>query len=114
LFAGQISGVEGYIEAMATGFMAGVHASEIARQRTPQPPPRRSAMGSLTNYIAHAEPKSFQPMNITFALLLPLEDADRRRLRRKADRHRLQVEQALMDFGVWRAHYLSKASEAST
>jgi methylenetetrahydrofolate--tRNA-(uracil-5-)-methyltransferase len=115
LFAGQISGVEGYIEAMATGFMAGVHASEIARRRTPQPPPRRSAMGSLTNYIANADTKNFQPMNITFALLLPLEEGDRRRLRRKADRHRFQVELALKDFEEWRAHYLSKAiaSEAS-
>jgi methylenetetrahydrofolate--tRNA-(uracil-5-)-methyltransferase len=115
LFAGQISGVEGYIEAMATGLMAGVHASEIARQRKPQPPPRRSAMGSLTNYIANAEPKNFQPMNITFALLPPLEETDRQRVRRKADRHRLQVELALKDFDEWRAQYLTKpvASEAS-
>ena len=115
LFAGQISGVEGYIEAMATGFMAGVHASELARQRSPQAPPRRSAMGSLVNYIANAETKNFQPMNITFALLTPLEESDRRRFRRKVDRHRLQVELALKDFEEWRASYLGKAiaSEAN-
>ena len=114
LFAGQISGVEGYIEAMATGFMAGVHAAELARDRQPQAPPRRTAMGSLTNYIANAESKNFQPMNITFALLVPLEEADRRRVRRKVDRHRLQVELALKDFEEWRGAYLSKvlASEA--
>ncbi len=106
LFAGQISGVEGYIEAMATGFMAGVHASELARGRAPVAPPRRTAMGSLVNYIANAEAKNFQPMNITFALLVPLDEADRKRVRRKADRHRLQVELALKDFDQWRASYL--------
>jgi methylenetetrahydrofolate--tRNA-(uracil-5-)-methyltransferase len=110
LFAGQISGVEGYIEAMATGFMAGVHAAQIARGRTPQAPPRRSAMGSLTNYIANADTKNFQPMNITFALLPPLDEADRRKLRRKVDRHRFQVELGLKDFEEWRARYLTKAA----
>ncbi len=106
LFAGQISGVEGYIEAMATGFLAGVNASEIARGRTPLPAPRRTAMGSLANYIANADVKNFQPMNITFALLPPLDEADRRRLRKKMDRRRLQVETALRDFEDWRARYL--------
>jgi methylenetetrahydrofolate--tRNA-(uracil-5-)-methyltransferase len=110
LFAGQISGVEGYIEAMATGFMAGVHAAEMARGREPQAPPRRTAMGSLTNYIANADGKNFQPMNITFALLPPLDEAQRRKVRRKADRHRLQVELALKDFEAWRAGYLASAA----
>jgi methylenetetrahydrofolate--tRNA-(uracil-5-)-methyltransferase len=109
LFAGQISGVEGYIEAMATGFMAGVHAAEIAFGREPQPPPRRTAMGSLTNYIARAEADRFQPMNITFALLPPLAEADRRRFRRKVDRHKYQVELALADFERWRSSYLEIA-----
>jgi len=113
LFAGQISGVEGYIEAMATGFMAGIHAAELARGRTPQAPPRRTAMGSLTNYVANADAKNFQPMNITFALLPPLEEADRRRLRRKVDRRRLQVELALKDFEEWRLKYLSKAAASA-
>src|SRR5215471_15165895 len=106
LFAGQISGVEGYIEAIATGLMAGTHAAELARGRTPQSPPRHTAMGSLTNYIANAPTGNFQPMNITFALLPALEEADRRRLRRKADRRKLQVEIALRHFEEWRARYL--------
>ena len=110
LFAGQISGVEGYIEAMATGFMAGVHAVELARGREPRPAPRRTAMGSLANYIANADTKNFQPMNITFALLPPLEEADRRKLHRKLDRRALMVELALKDFEAWRAGYLSKAA----
>jgi methylenetetrahydrofolate--tRNA-(uracil-5-)-methyltransferase len=114
LFAGQISGVEGYIEAMATGLMAGVHAAEIARDQVPLSPPRRTAMGSLTNYIANAETKNFQPMNITFALLPSLDEAERRRVKKKIDRHRLQVELALRDFEEWRSSYLSRivASEA--
>jgi methylenetetrahydrofolate--tRNA-(uracil-5-)-methyltransferase len=109
LFAGQISGVEGYIEAMATGFMAGVHAAEIGRGNEPQKPPRRTAMGSLTNYIANSEAKNFQPMNITFALLPPLDVADRKKMRRKRDRHLLQVELGLTDFEDWRASYLSRS-----
>jgi methylenetetrahydrofolate--tRNA-(uracil-5-)-methyltransferase len=106
LFAGQISGVEGYIEAMATGLMAGIHAAEVAQNRAPHAPPRRTAMGSLVNYIANAEAKNFQPMNITFALLPPLDQDARRKAKRKADRHRLQVELALKDFDHWRANYI--------
>jgi methylenetetrahydrofolate--tRNA-(uracil-5-)-methyltransferase len=106
LFAGQICGGEGYIEAIATGFMAGVHAAQIARARTPLAPPRRTAMGGLVNYIANADRRNFQPMNITFALLPPLDEAARRSLKRKWDRHQLQVELALKDFDQWRASYL--------
>jgi methylenetetrahydrofolate--tRNA-(uracil-5-)-methyltransferase len=107
LFAGQISGVEGYIEAMATGFMAGVHAAEIVGGREPRKPPRRTAMGSLTNYIANSDSRNFQPMNITFALLPPLEVADRKRFKRKRDRHLFQVELGLEDFAGWHKDYLS-------
>ena len=70
-------------------------------------------MGSLTNYVANADVKNFQPMNITFALLPALEEADRRRLRRKVDRRRLQVELALKDFEEWRLKYLSKAAASA-
>jgi methylenetetrahydrofolate--tRNA-(uracil-5-)-methyltransferase len=106
LFAGQISGVEGYIEAMATGLMAGVHAANIARGVEPRPAPRRTAMGSLVHYISEAPAKNFQPMNITFALLPSLEEGERQRLKRKADRRRRQVELALNDFEEWRKNYL--------
>jgi len=110
LFAGQISGVEGYIEAIATGFIAGVNAARLATGQETIAPPRRTALGGLVNYIANAEAKNFQPMNITFALLPALDDADRRRVRRKADRRRLQVELALKDFDEWRANHLSRDS----
>jgi len=105
-FAGQISGVEGYIEAMATGFLAGVNAAQVARGGVPVAPPRRTALGSLVNYIANADSRNFQPMNITFALLPPLEERDRRRLKKKMDRRRFQVELALRDFEQWRELYL--------
>ena len=111
LFAGQISGVEGYIEAMATGFMAGVHAARLARGHEPEAPPRRTAMGSLVNYITNAETKNFQPMNITFALLPPLEAETRRQTKRKVDRRRLQVELGLRDFDDWRARYLAAVTQ---
>jgi methylenetetrahydrofolate--tRNA-(uracil-5-)-methyltransferase len=111
LFAGQISGVEGYIEAMATGFMAGVHAAKLARGQTPEAPPRRTAMGGLVNYIANAETKNFQPMNITFALLPPLEAEARRQMKRKVDRRRLQVELGLKDFDDWCARYLAAVTQ---
>lgn len=112
LFAGQIAGVEGYIEAMATGFMAGVHAARLARGQAVEAPPRHTAMGSLVNYIANAETKNFQPMNITFALLPALAPELRRRAKRKVDRHRLQVEIGLKEFDDWRARYLAATSHA--
>jgi methylenetetrahydrofolate--tRNA-(uracil-5-)-methyltransferase len=111
LFAGQISGVEGYIEAMATGLMAGVHAARISLGQAPQAPPRRSAMGSLVHYISRAPVKNFQPMNITFALLPPLDEAESKGLKRKADRKRRQVDLALMEFDLWRSSYLDFTGE---
>jgi len=97
LFAGQISGVEGYVESIATGLMAGMHAAIIAGSATPVPPPRASAFGSLINYICHAEPRSFQPANITFDLLPAWE----KKIRDKKERHRLQCERALQEFSEW-------------
>jgi methylenetetrahydrofolate--tRNA-(uracil-5-)-methyltransferase len=97
LFAGQISGVEGYVESIATGQMAGIHASALATGVVPVAPPRATAFGSLTNYICHAETKRFQPANITFDLLLPWES----KIRDKKERHRLQCERALREFGEW-------------
>jgi methylenetetrahydrofolate--tRNA-(uracil-5-)-methyltransferase len=97
LFAGQICGVEGYVESIATGLMAGVHAAALASATELAAPPRTSAFGSLTHYVTQADPGNFQPANITFDLLPPLE----RRVRDRAERHHIQCEAALRAFDGW-------------
>ena len=100
-FAGQISGVEGYTESIATGLLAGICAAAAARGETPEPAPRETALGSLVNYITRADPKRFQPANITFDLLEPLDEATRRKIRDKRERHRIQCERALAAMEAW-------------
>lgn len=106
MFAGQICGVEGYTESIATGMLAGIYAAAVAHGEEPRPVPRATALGSLVHYITHAEAKNFQPANITFDLLLPLEEETRRKIRDKKERHRLQCERALAAFDAWRAAFL--------
>jgi methylenetetrahydrofolate--tRNA-(uracil-5-)-methyltransferase len=100
-FAGQISGVEGYTESIATGLLAGIYAASAALGESIVPAPRETAFGSLAHYITHAEARHFQPANITFDLLLPLDEATRRKIRDKRERHRLQCERALQAFDAW-------------
>lgn len=97
LFAGQICGVEGYVESIATGLLAGMHAAALASEAEVIPAPRASAFGSLTHYVTHADPRNFQPANITFDLLPPLE----KKIRDRKERHRLQCELALQEFDGW-------------
>jgi len=97
LFAGQICGVEGYVESIATGLLAGVWASAIASGSELNPAPRASSLGSLVHYITRADPKNFQPANITFDLLPALET----RIRDRKERHRQQCEMALQEFDRW-------------
>ena len=101
LFAGQISGVEGYTESIATGMLAGIYAAAIARGEEPVPVPRASGLGSLVHYITHADTRNFQPANITFDLLEPLEEETRKKIRDKKERHKLQCERALAAFDGW-------------
>ena len=96
-FAGQICGVEGYVESIATGLLAGLHAAALSHQTPLLPAPRASAFGSLTHYVTHANPEHFQPANITFDLLPPLD----RKVRDRKDRHRQQCELALKEFDAW-------------
>jgi methylenetetrahydrofolate--tRNA-(uracil-5-)-methyltransferase len=99
LFAGQICGVEGYVESIATGMLAGMFAASLISGSLPTAPPRASALGSLINYVAHAETKKFQPANITFDLLPALEQ----KVRDRKERHRMQCELALREFDGWLA-----------
>ena len=103
MFAGQLCGVEGYTESIAAGMLAGIYAAAIAQGKEPVPVPRATAHGSLIHYITHAEVKNFQPANITFDLLEPLEEELRRKIRDKKERHRLQCERALAAFETWLA-----------
>ena len=101
LIAGQLSGVEGYTESIASGMMAGRFAAELLDGHVPIPAPRLSAHGSLIHYITHSEAKNFQPANITFDLLPPLEEDLRKRIRDKKERHRIQCERALEAWQGW-------------
>ncbi|HXY07102.1 MAG TPA: methylenetetrahydrofolate--tRNA-(uracil(54)-C(5))-methyltransferase (FADH(2)-oxidizing) TrmFO [Terriglobales bacterium] len=108
-FAGQICGVEGYVESIATGLMAGRHAAALASRREPVAPPRATAFGSLVHYITHADPQNFQPANITFDLLPPLEE----NIRDRKERHRRQCSLALREFDQWIAGPAPSAGLAS-
>ena len=77
-FAGQICGVEGYVESIATGLLAGMLAASLALGCEPVSPPRATALGSLVHYVTKADAGNFQPANITFDLLPRLEKLDLR------------------------------------
>ncbi|MGA3211948.1 MAG: methylenetetrahydrofolate--tRNA-(uracil(54)-C(5))-methyltransferase (FADH(2)-oxidizing) TrmFO [Terriglobales bacterium] len=99
LFAGQISGVEGYVESIATGLLAGMNAATQATGAEAIPPPRATALGSLVHYITQADSRNFQPANITFDLLPPLTE----RIRDRLERRRRQCAEALQQIDEWLA-----------
>lgn len=102
LFAGQISGVEGYVESIATGLIAGRNAAALARGRRPRPLPPETALGALCRYVSGADPEDYQPANITFDLLPPLDEPTRRRLARdRGARHRQMCHRALEALEAW-------------
>jgi methylenetetrahydrofolate--tRNA-(uracil-5-)-methyltransferase len=105
-FAGQISGVEGYVESIATGLVAGRHAVEMAAGAEVRPLPRETALGSLCAYVSGADARNYQPANITFDLLPTLEEAARLRFRHdKKARHAEVCRRALEKLDEYRSVY---------
>ena len=96
-FAGQVSGVEGYVESAASGLMAGRNAAALLDQRPVRVPPRTTAIGALAYYVSHADPANYQPSNITHGIMAPLENPPRDKARKKA----LIAERALADLDAW-------------
>jgi methylenetetrahydrofolate--tRNA-(uracil-5-)-methyltransferase len=96
-FAGQISGVEGYTESAASGLLSGINATALALGREPVVPPRTTALGALAHYISDSSPSHYQPTNIAFGLLPPLE----RPVGGKRERKRATVERALSRLDDW-------------
>ena len=99
-FAGQISGVEGYVESAASGLIAGRNAAALALDRPMRVPPRTTAIGALGYYVSHADPRHYQPANITFGIMEPLADAGGRRTK-KADRKLAYGERAIEEIERW-------------
>jgi len=112
-FAGQITGVEGYVESVAMGWLAGNNAARLLSGKELLVAPTRSAIGALARYVSSAETKNYQPVNITFALLAPLDAEAQKRVRRKRDRRMLQVELALKEWDEWISDNLCAQSAAS-
>lgn len=95
-FAGQITGVEGYVGNAATGLLAGLNAARLLRGQSPLTLPPTTMLGALCHYVTHAEPKDFQPMKANFGLMPPLE----RKIRNKQARYQAYAERALRDLAV--------------
>ncbi len=95
-FAGQITGVEGYVESTAMGLLAGINAARMAKGNALIIPPPTTAIGSLVHYITDPRVKQFQPMNVNFGLFPPLEDRIKGR-----EKKRVMSERALKDLREW-------------
>jgi methylenetetrahydrofolate--tRNA-(uracil-5-)-methyltransferase len=98
-FAGQVSGVEGYVESAASGLIAGRNAARLVQGLPPIAPPRTTAIGALGHYVSHAEPRYYQPSNITFGIIEPLADPPRSRQERAV----ATSARALRDLDAWAA-----------
>lgn len=108
LFAGQVTGVEGYTESSATGMIAGINLSRMIVGAEPQVPPPTTMIGALYRYLREADPEHFQPMNANFGLLDDLPE----KVRDKKRKREMFAERALRDLAVWGADFASPLTTA--
>jgi methylenetetrahydrofolate--tRNA-(uracil-5-)-methyltransferase len=106
-FAGQVSGVEGYVESAASGLIAGRNAARLARGVAPVAAPRTTAIGALGYYVSHADARHYQPSNITFGIMPPLPSPPSSR----AERQLATSQRALADLDAWRMRADVSSSE---
>jgi len=109
LFAGQLTGVEGYTESTAAGLMAGINMSRMLRGDEPLVPPPNTMLGALYRYLREADPRYFQPMNANFGLIDPLEIEVRDKRRKKE----LLAERSLAELARWRERLMTPATVSS-
>jgi methylenetetrahydrofolate--tRNA-(uracil-5-)-methyltransferase len=111
-FAGQISGVEGYVESAASGLIAGRNAAALVRGGEPRVPPRTTAIGALAYYVSHADAHNYQPTNITFGIMAPPPERIGGRRLGKAERKAATSERALADLSAWMTAEATAEAEA--
>jgi methylenetetrahydrofolate--tRNA-(uracil-5-)-methyltransferase len=109
-FAGQVSGVEGYVESAASGLIAGRNAARLVLGAVPEAAPRETAIGSLGHYVSHADPRHYQPSNITFGIMPPLDAPPRNR----HERQLAMSQRALAALEAWAAEEAERPVEWST
>ena len=110
LFAGQISGVEGYVESAASGLIAGRTAAALVRGEEPRVPPRTTAIGALAYYVSHADPRGYQPTNITFGIMPPPDAGPHGRRLKKEERKTATSMRALAALDEWIGNASAKAT----
>jgi len=98
IFAGQITGVEGYVESAGSGFLAGLNAALLAKGESPLLPPPATALGALVHHVTNAEVRHFQPMNVNYGLFPEIAGKVK-----KKDRRQRLAERALEELDLWRA-----------
>lgn len=99
-FAGQIVGVEGYVESAAMGLLVGIHASRILSGKNPVPPPATTAHGALIQYIVRSNATTFQPINTNFGLFPPIPTEGKKKLGKEQRRQQI-IERALSELSTW-------------